>query len=94
MKDIAEDMRIQLDLAKSRVAELDELAKRCGLKTRKDLINNALTLFEWAVEAVSEGRVIASVDEESEKFREVTLPALRTAARHHERPERYRAMGA
>jgi hypothetical protein len=77
-----EEMRIQIDFARSRVAELDELAERCGLKTRKDLINNALTLFEWAVEEVSKGRVVASVDEKEEKYREVTLPALRTAARH------------
>ena len=89
-----ENMRVQIDFAKSRVAELDELAKRCGLSTRKDLINNALTLFEWAVQEVSEGRVVASIDEKTEKYREVTLPALWNAAKYSNRhSERVRAAG-
>lgn len=38
-------IRIQLDLADDRVAELRTLMEEARIATRKDLFNNALTLF-------------------------------------------------
>jgi hypothetical protein len=45
------------------LAELDRLTEETRLSTRKDLFDNALTLFMWAVKAKRAGRIIASVDE-------------------------------
>jgi hypothetical protein len=75
-------MRIQIDLDEYRVKELEELMDVCGLATKKELFNNALTLFEWAVNSARNGRAIASLDQDAQKFRELETPALRTAARH------------
>jgi metal-responsive CopG/Arc/MetJ family transcriptional regulator len=68
--------RIQLDLREDQVEELDELMKEAKLATRKELFNNALTLFQWAVKAKRAGRIIASFDEEDKTAKELVMPAL------------------
>jgi hypothetical protein len=72
-------IRIQLELSESRVRELENLMDETGLATKKDLINQALTLFEWAIREKRAGRMIASVDEASQKYKEVLMPALEHA---------------
>jgi metal-responsive CopG/Arc/MetJ family transcriptional regulator len=69
-------VRIQLDLPEEQVKELDALMGKTKLTTRKDLFNNALTLFQWAVKAKEAGRMIASLDEESGTAKELVMPAL------------------
>ena len=71
-------IRIQLDLPEEQVKELDELMRETKVATRKDLFNNALTLFQWAVKAKRSGRIIASVDEENRTSKELVMPILRT----------------
>jgi metal-responsive CopG/Arc/MetJ family transcriptional regulator len=76
--------RIQLELPEDRVRELDELMDQTGLSTRKDLLNQALTLFKWALRERQAGRMIASVDEAQNRYKELSMPALETgAARSH-----------
>lgn len=74
-------MRIQLELPEDRVRELDVLMEETGLTTRKDLLNQALTLFQWAVRERQAGRMIASVDEEHQRYKELTMPALERGAK-------------
>ena len=69
-------VRIQLELPEDQVAELDELMRATKVRTRKDLFNNALTLFDWAVKEKRAGRVIASVDESQEVVKEILMPSL------------------
>ena len=69
-------VRIQLDMPGDRVKELDELMTETGVVTRKELFNNALTLFEWAVREKKLGNVIASVDEGAKKMKELVMPSL------------------
>lgn len=71
-----EKMRIQVEFHKERVEDLKRIMKESQLDTYKALIDNALTLFEWSIEQIKSGRSIASVDEETGSFREVTLPAF------------------
>jgi metal-responsive CopG/Arc/MetJ family transcriptional regulator len=68
-------VRIQLDLPEDQVAELDRLMEETRLSTRKDLFNNALTLFMWAVKARRAGRIIASVDDR-QNIRELVMPSI------------------
>jgi hypothetical protein len=79
-------VRIQLELPEDRVAELDELAARLHLRTRKDLLNTALTLLEWAANEKSAGHKIASVDPDNNVLRELVMPGLESLAnkRKHE----------
>ncbi len=72
-------VRIQLDLPDEQVAELDSLMEETRITTRKDLFNNALTLFMWAVKAKKAGRIIASVDDEH-RVRELVMPSIESVA--------------
>ena len=74
-------IRIQLDLPEGQVKELDELMKETKIVTRKDLFNNALTLFQWAVKAKRSGRIVASIDEENKTSKELVMPALENVSR-------------
>ena len=69
-------VRVQLDLPAERIIELEELMAKTGMTTRKDLFENALTLFEWAVAQRTQGRSIASVSEDEDSYRELVMPAL------------------
>ena len=69
-------VRIQLDLPDEQVKELDDLMRETKLSTRKELFNNALTLFQWAAKAKRAGRTIASIDESSQSAKELIMPAL------------------
>lgn len=82
-------MRIQLELPEARVQELKKLMGEAGFETYKDLFNNSLTLFEWAVNEVKNGKVLGSMDEQNEKFRVLVMPFLEriaNAARKAEQP--------
>lgn len=73
--------RVQFDVPEDRLAELQQLMKSCGIETRKDLFNNALTLLEWAVRESSRGRTIASVSSDEKSYRELQMPVLLHASR-------------
>ncbi len=68
--------RIQFDLPEDKVAELEKLMAESGIKTKKELFNNALTLFEWAIKERKAGKTIASVDEKAKRYKELLMPAL------------------
>jgi hypothetical protein len=69
-------MRVQFEFAEDKVKELDMLAKRLGFTTRVQLFNSALALFEWAVREREAGRIIASIDEVKQTYKEVDMPGL------------------
>jgi hypothetical protein len=80
-------MRMNIELPDARVDELKTLMNGIGVETYKDLFNNALTLLEWTVGEVRAGRSIASVDELTNKYRELAMPIFdnaRKAARREE----------
>jgi hypothetical protein len=51
------------------------------IRTYAELFNNALTLFEWAVNQVKEGRIIAALDESTMKYKELAMPPLEIVAK-------------
>jgi metal-responsive CopG/Arc/MetJ family transcriptional regulator len=69
-------VRVQLDLPQTQVKELDYLMEQSGVSTRKDFINNALSLLVWAIKQKKQGRMIAAVDEEGKTYQEVIMPML------------------
>ena len=80
--------RVQLDLSATEIERMNWMMKVCGIESRKDLFNNALTLLEWATEEVLGGRKIASFDDESRDRRVLSMPILKTAALHNKHYER------
>jgi len=65
--------RLQFELSEKRVEELDTLVEQTGSKTRVQLINAAITLFEWAVREREAGRIIASIDEKLGRYKEIEM---------------------
>jgi len=51
----------------------------------EDLFDNAMTLFQWAVEEVMRGNVIASYNRSTEHVEVVRLPVVENAARKPQR---------
>jgi hypothetical protein len=76
-----EVQRIQFEVPVNRFRELESLMEEGGIATKKELLNNALTLFEWAINEVKQGHTIASVDESDQKYREITMPTFRNVKR-------------
>jgi len=58
--------------------------REAGITTKKDLLNNAVTLFEWAVNEKRNGNIIASIDEQNNKVKEVVMPSLAFASVQNE----------
>lgn len=69
-------VRFQIEIDENKLYELESLMRECGIRTKKDLINNALTLFKWAVNKRKSGHEITAVNFESKEYFELEMPAL------------------
>ena len=76
-------VKFQFEMPQANADRLEQLARESGV-TKKDIINNALTLLEWAIDEVKEGRVIASIDSQENRYKELVLPLLRDFAAKRE----------
>ena len=69
-------VRIQIEMPEDKVKGIESLMELSGIRTKKELFNVALSLFQWALKERGAGRIIASVDEEKDKYKEIVLPIL------------------
>ena len=74
--------RLQLDLTETSDEVIVTLMKLCDLRTKKDVVENALMLLGWAAREASHGNTIAAIDGKNEIFREIEIPALLGAKRN------------
>jgi hypothetical protein len=72
--------RFQLDISRKHLEELESLMRELGISTKKDLFNQAITLLEWAATERKNGRIIASIDEAKDEYKQVALPVLERLA--------------
>lgn len=72
-----ETVRLQIEITSGRLEELESLMQQTGTATKKELLNNALTLLEWAIEEKKAGHTIASINEKNETYKELVMPILR-----------------
>lgn len=87
----AQKVRVQLDLTPSQAARYDALVEQCELGSRKELFNVAMSLFNWAVGEVRNGRKVASYDANEDHVETVLIPALAALS---EQPEKRSAQQA
>ena len=73
-------MRVQIEFDDKAMSQIEDLKLATGLKTYKDLFNNSIALLAWAVLQRRQGRIVASINEEKEEFKELQMPALEHAA--------------
>lgn len=68
--------RIQFDLDDGQLAEFEALMAEGGVSTKRELLNNAITILGWAMDEVNDGRVIASLDEKAQSYKQLSMPIL------------------
>lgn len=73
-------MRIQIVVDDTYKEMLENLKRATGLNQWQDLFSDAVTIYNWAVKQRMEGRIIASMDEREENYRELQMPSLERAA--------------
>jgi metal-responsive CopG/Arc/MetJ family transcriptional regulator len=59
---------VKITLSDDQIEELDLLIALCGLSSRVELLNNALTVYQWAANEIMEGGEIAAVYRKRESF--------------------------
>jgi hypothetical protein len=67
---------LEFELSDERLADLEQLQSDCGFYDRKTLFNNALTMLQWAVVKLKEGKSIVAVDEVAERYHELEMPFM------------------
>jgi hypothetical protein len=69
-------VRLQIDLDEAQMKELEQMMEEGKVRTKKDLFNAAFTLLRWAMKERKAGKVIASVDEKRDSYKELEMPVL------------------
>jgi hypothetical protein len=72
-------VRFQFEIDQAQLDEVKELAKAGGLRTKKDLFINALTLLQWMVDKKAKGFTIIARDETG-RVQELQMPFLEAVA--------------
>ena len=80
-------IKIQLEFAPEKVSRIETLMQDCAIRTKKELFNNAIALLEWAVQERLKGNIIAAVDEEENRFKDVCLPIFPKGNRKQPAPQ-------
>lgn len=78
------DIALAFELRGSHLDSLDETMQQAGILTYRELITNALTLFEWAVAESAKGCRIAAIHETEKRYQPVSMTALSNASRSGE----------
>ncbi len=66
-------MRIQLTVSDRKKKEIEELMKRTGSETKRELLNNALAVMKWILDEKQKGNIVASVNEKNKFYKELVL---------------------
>lgn len=69
-------MKTLVEFSPKREEDIKDLLKTCGFGSIEELINNSLTMFEWAVGEEKSGRYIASVDDVKNKYDALRMPCF------------------
>lgn len=75
-------MRIQIVVDDTYKEMLENLKRTTGLNQWQDLFSDAITMYNWAVKQRTEGRIVASMNENEENYRELQMPSLERAAEY------------
>jgi hypothetical protein len=78
-----ETVRLQVEMDQEQMAELEQLLQLGGLKTKKELFNNALTLLKWAAREKAKGNAICSINEQDHMRKELEMPFLENVRRRY-----------
>lgn len=70
-------VRFQVEILKARLPMLESIAAHSGIRTKRELFDNAFALLEWVVQEILNGNTMGSRTPSGE-FREICMPFLAT----------------
>jgi hypothetical protein len=79
-------VRYQIEIDDEQMADLEALRTLGGLRTKKDLVNTALTLLKWAAKRKAQGWSIVCVSETGAEM-ELDMPFLDAVATNSPEPK-------
>lgn len=79
--------RVNFEMNDAQRASLEDLQTKTGA-TIKDLINNGLSLVQWAVSETLRGNEIAAINEEQRNYRILVMPLLQSVIARQEQLRR------
>ncbi|WP_319784508.1 hypothetical protein [Oceanisphaera sp. IT1-181] len=77
------NVRLQFEVSEEKSKEIDALMKSFGITTKKELLNNALTLLDWALEEKTSGHEIAAIDKVNKEFHTLRMPIFNNVTKKH-----------
>jgi hypothetical protein len=77
---MSQHVRLQIEIAPEEMAELERLGRLGGSRTKKDVVNNAITLLKWAARERGGGCTIVSLNRAKGTIKELEMPFLETVA--------------
>ena len=80
LESVMNKQRIQFEASEDTVKLIDDLMDKTDVTTRKEFLNNAISLMKWAIDKTIAGSTIAAVNEHDKMYRELQMPALMAAA--------------
>lgn len=69
-------IRFQVEIDQEQMNELERLQTLGGLRSKRELLDNAITLLKWAARERGRGCSIVSMNEERAALKELTMPFL------------------
>jgi hypothetical protein len=67
---------VQLEIQDEALERFEQLKKRMGKTDMKEVLNTALTVLNWVVDELHEGRTVGAIDKDGEGYHELILPGL------------------
>lgn len=72
---MAETIRLQVDILKQQLRELEELQRLGGLRSKRELWDTAFTLLRWATRRIAQGHSVGSMSDDG-VYTELVMPFL------------------
>ena len=81
-------MRLNFEFSQDRVQDLQNLKTTTGTNNMKELVDNAFSILEWAVNETKDGNEIAAINEADRTYRVLITPLLQRVAKRNARTAR------
>lgn len=75
--------KIVFEVSDEQNSRLEKLMHEGNISTKKDLMNNALTILEWVMKQRKDGFVVGKLDTEKDKFGELEMPIFSNIVRNN-----------
>lgn len=73
---MSKDIKISIILDEEKKNQLETLMAQAGIRTKKELFENAMTLMKWVINQKQAGSIVGAMDEKGDFFKEFCMPAI------------------